>query len=64
MYNSVNKSLELATLKRSLQEMGRTKSGRVTKKRRRKRTHKSTPTKVGISKNRKTHPVGQFNSDN
>lgn len=48
MYISPNKSLELATLKRDLQAMGRTKSGRVTKKRRRKRAYKSTPTKVRI----------------
>ena len=46
MYDSPNKSLELATLKRSLTEMGRTKSGRVTKKRRRKRPQKSSATKV------------------
>ena len=51
MYNSPNKSLELATLKRTLMtEMGRTKSGRVTKKRRRKRAYKSTAPKVSQNK--------------
>ena len=46
MYVSPNKSLELASLNRELQAMGKTKSGRVTKTRRRKRAYKSTPTKV------------------
>ena len=51
MYDSPNKSLELATLKRTLMtEMGRTKSGRVTKKRRRKRAYKSTAPKVSQNK--------------
>ena len=47
MYTSPNKSLEFASLKRSLAGMSRTtRSGRVSKKRRRKRTKRSTLPKV------------------
>ena len=54
MYTSPNKSLDFASLKRSLAGMARTKSGRVTKRRRRKRTKRSSlPKVVRIKKSRK-----------
>ena len=45
MYTSPNKSLEIADLKRSL-AMARTKSGRISKRRRKKRSKRSNLPKV------------------